>query len=201
VSQFKKLDNGDWAQNVQLTGSNVPDSQRVPIKITSGTAEPYIGSAFAGADGLTTSTGALAVGNYPLSFNGSTWDRWRNNMQGTIFVSAVRAANALSSTQTNYNAKGVTIFLDVTVASGTGGLTVYILGVDPVSGKMCYLTSAPTAVTTTGKKTYELYPGISGTGLDVAQRTSAALPRNWVIQIVAGDGSSYTYSVGYSLIL
>jgi hypothetical protein len=42
-----------------------------------------------------------------------------------------------------YNAKGVILFFDINTASGTGGLQVFIKGIDPVTGKAILLNMAP----------------------------------------------------------
>jgi len=122
------------------------------------------------------------------------------NTEGTLLASAARTANIATPLQINYNAKGVFLWLNVTVASGAGGLTLIVQGIDPISGLPVWLNATPTAVTTTGTFGYELYPGGTLSG-DVKQRTSGILPRSWKVLIAVGDASSYTYSLGYSLIL
>lgn len=94
---------------------------------------------------------------------------------------------------------GVMVFLDVTSASGTGGLTVRINAHDQVSGNAVALNTAPTAITATGTYTYALYPfgAISG---NVTQATSAYLPRLFSVSVSVGNSSSYTYSLGYCLL-
>jgi hypothetical protein len=88
--------------------------------------------------------------------------------------------------------------LNVTAASGTGGLTVRIQAQDPVSGNWVSVNAAPTAVTATGTYFYQVYPGASA---GATQTTSSVLSHTWRIQINVGDSSSYTYSLGASLIL
>lgn len=163
--------------------------------------EIVAGSATIGTVSLTGSTLAdgtsTSIANQ--GYNGTTYDRWRNNAEGTLLASAARTTTASSSNQTNYNARGVMIFLNVTVASGTGGLTVRINGIDPVSGALRGIPTAPTIVTAVGHYNYVMYPGASG-GV-VSSVSALPLPRSWMVQVSAGDASSYTYSIGYSLIL
>lgn len=127
------------------------------------------------------------------------------NTQGTLLASAAGTAARVSADQTNYNAKGVILILDITVASGTGGLIPRIQIKDPVSGNYVNLNVAPTAVTATGSYAFELSPGASTAGgagaFLVNQRTAGSLPRLWRVSVSVGDATSYTYSVGYSLIL
>lgn len=94
---------------------------------------------------------------------------------------------------------GVMVFLNVTSASGSGGLTVRINAHDQVSGASVALNTAPTAVTATGTYSYALYPfgAISG---NVTQATSAYLPRLFSVSVAVGNGTSYTYSLGYCLL-
>lgn len=145
--------------------------------------------------------GAGDVGSLRMGYNGATWDRWRNNVQGALLASAARTAALASATQTNYNARGVKVILDITVASGTGGLTIYIFEHDPVTDKGVFILQGA-SVTATGTYMYELYPGASAAATGkVNTRVSATLGRTWHVYVSVGDGSSYTYSIGYQLIV
>lgn len=137
----------------------------------------------------------------PMMYNGSTYDIQRANLQGTLLPSASRTSTTVSATQTNYNHGGILLTLNVTAASGTGGLIVRIYTIDPVSGATISLNAAPTAVTANGTTTYLLYPGALNTNTTVTQIGGGALPRTFYVQVTHGDASSYTYSVGYQMIL
>lgn len=156
---------------------------------------------------LTGSTVTDAQASYiaGMGYNGATYDRWRNNIEGTILASAARITSTASANQTNYNARGVLIGLSVSVASGTGGLSVIVKGINPITGTAYFLNASPTAIIATGQYVYEVYPGSSTAGAAgsnlVNQRTSSALPKTWIAYIFHADGSSYTYSVSYQLIL
>lgn len=149
-------------------------------------------------DGKALTTGIPAHG---MLYNGATADRERGNTEGTLLASAARTAGVVTANVTNHNACGVHVALRVTVASGTGGLQVLIQGYDALSATAYTLNAFPTAITATGIYTYELYPGIGAVTGSVVQRTSATLPRTWLCQMLAGDASSYTYSLGYALVL
>lgn len=72
------------------------------------------------ADGVTPGSGdIIRAGSL---YNGSTWDRQRGTIEGDLLASAARTTDGVSSNQTNYNAKGVTLYLNITSASGTRGL-------------------------------------------------------------------------------
>jgi len=188
---------------VKLTGS-IPQGTAKIGKVqleSSGGNEPNI----------TVPTDAMGTGyafstmGFGQAYNDSTWDRLRNNTQGTLLASAARTATANSPTKTNYNAKGVLLTLDVTISSGTGGLQVRPFTLDPVTGKKVYLSSSVTSITATGTYGYEFYPGsttAAGSGSNnINQRIATSLPRTWGVDVIAGDGTSYTYSLGYQLIL
>lgn len=164
----------------------------------------YVGSPLADGAALPASIilGELAG----LGYNESTFDRWRNNTQGTLLASATRNTTTYSPDQINYNSRGVHVILNVTAASGTGGLQIVIHGKDPVSLIYYELNPTPTAITATGLYIYELYPGASSpapgsTNQWVVQRTAASLPRIWRVGIAHGDATNYTYSVAFELII
>ena len=134
-----------------------------------------------------------------LLFNGSSFDRQYNNIQGVLVPSGARTAAPAIPTQTNPNFRGVLLWLNVTVASGTGGLTTTIRGIEPVTGTAFVALLTATAVTATGLFTYVLYPG-AVTG-PFTLGTNGILPRVWTANVAAGDSSSYTYSLAYSMLL
>jgi len=144
-------------------------------------------------------TGLLGAGNE--LFNGTNWDRQRNNQASNILPSAARTAGVDTATQINYNARGVIVFLVVTAASGSGGLSVAIQGADQ-AGNFVTLHTIAAAITATGTYAYELYPGVVATAPgNLKLSWSGALPRSWRVEVTVGDSSSYTYSVNASLIL
>lgn len=158
-----------------------------------------------GSNASTDGSATPAIQNMLYNDSTSSWNRQRGNTQGTLLASSVRTVTTTSPDQTNYNARGVIVYLNISLASGTGGLSVRIWGKDPVTGSGVVLNAAPTAITATGIYGYVLYPGIgaaaaAGNG-GMNQVTSEVLPRTWFVQVTHGDGSSYTYSVGYALIL
>lgn len=143
---------------------------------------------------------APLIGACELVWNGTTWDRKGGVVAATGLVSAARTT-AQSFSITNTGAwRNLFIFLNVTAASGTGGLTVQINTGDPISGNLAQLNANPTAVTGTGLKVYEIGSDMSGTASGgITQSTTRSLPRSLTIGVAVGDASSYTYSVGYVL--
>lgn len=130
-------------------------------------------------------------------YNGSDHELQRGNVEGTALASAARTATTHSPDITNPNGKGVIAYLNVTAASGTGGLTLRYAFRDPLSGVYANVNAAPTPVTAVGGFVYVLYPGATGGGTQV---TGGPAPRTFRISVFAADGSSYTYSVSYCLL-
>jgi hypothetical protein len=114
----------------------------------------------------------------------------------TVLPSAARTATVSSATFTNPNARGMYLVLNVTVASGTGGLQVKWTLLDPVSGAASSISAAPTAIIATGVSKYLLYPGAVSLNANMNQLVALNLPRTWRADVIAGDASSYTYSLG-----
>ena len=152
------------------------------------------------ADGASNPT-APAVGAAGLLYNGSTYDRERGNVEGTLLVSAARTATNASDPQTNYNHRGVVLFLYVTAMPGGGEtLTVQLQLKDPVSGWGTYV--AFPAVALTGYYQYVVYPG-AAESIATANFEVAALPlgRTWRVNMVHSGSGSWTYSLGYALMV
>jgi hypothetical protein len=146
-------------------------------------------------------TGTGLMGSGLMAFDGTNWQRLQTAQNASLLASAARTAQTTSADQTNQNARGVQVVLNVTVASGTGGLQVKVQAKDSVSGQYYDLNADPTAVTTTGTYIYEVYPGVGAASGSVTQRTSSGLPQTWRVLVKVGDNSSYTYSIGASTIL
>jgi hypothetical protein len=118
------------------------------------------------------------------------------NVDLTLLASATRTSAATSPIQLNTNCRGVIICLNVTAASGTGGLQLRIYAKDPVSGAGIAFNNSPTAIIATGITMYSLYPAIPASWGNISQNTNGLLAKEWWVYVNAGDSSSYTYSVG-----
>lgn len=153
-------------------------------------------------DNLTVSPSLADVARQSMlirAYNGAGADFWRNNVEGMALASAARTATTNSADLINYNHHGLILFLNVTVAvAGTGGLQVQVQTRDIVSGNYVSTNNAPTAITAIGFTAYFIYPGINAGG---SQASSGFFGRTWRVRVTHGDSTSYTYSVGYSLVL
>jgi hypothetical protein len=111
----------------------------------------------------------------------------------TIYASQSRTATDPAPVdQSDDQAIGVRVVLDVTVIATAPALTVNIEGLDKTSGKY-YLLLASTAVATVSTTVLTVFPGAA-----VAANVSANnyLPDTWRVRVVHGNANAVTYSVG-----
>jgi hypothetical protein len=128
--------------------------------------------------------------NFQYTYNGTNWDRQRGNTQNTLLASAARTVTTSSADQTNYNASGVTIVVDVTVIP-SGSLTLTIEGKDALSGKYFTLLTGA-AISTVSTNVYQVYPALTAVANLIANNV---IPRTYRVTVTAGDATSITYSV------
>jgi hypothetical protein len=144
-----------------------------------------------------------------MGFNGTTYDRWRNNSEGTLLVPAVRSTNTTSPLQTNHNAKGVMLHVNITAAPNSAStLIIWIRAIDPVAnsgnfGVMATLITAAGSTLQSGTiQRIVLYPGATASpAIANFLLVSAPLPRRWDCYVNHNGAGNWEYSVGYSLIL
>ena len=151
-------------------------------------------------DAAAASTNTLSVGNFNYIFNGTTWDRSRGNVDTAALLTYTAAAAGTNGTdQTNYNARGVKLVIDITALTGVSPtLTVTVQGKDAASGKY-YTILASTALAAVATTTLEIYPGIA-TAANATQ--GVTLPRVWrVITTITGTTPAVTATVGASVIV
>lgn len=115
--------------------------------------------------------------------------------QRGLLASAVRTATNATPIQKDPVAQFLRVYLNVSAASGTGGLTLVIRGYDKTSGNAAKLTTGGGAIITTGIFVFELASSGQVAGGDVKETVSRPLPCQWDVQIAHGDASNYTYSV------
>lgn len=173
--------------------------------MSNGTATAIVTSA-TNADGMAASATASryeTVDRLTL-YNSSTFDRFYSNWATSVLASAARTATTNSADQTNYNGRGVTVFLNVTAnPGGAETLSLKIQAKDPVSSAYIDVADAGVLFTAAnGLKALTLYPGTLAADLvsgDVGK--SGVLPRTWRAVVTHSSTGSWTYSVGSSVIL
>jgi hypothetical protein len=116
----------------------------------------------------------------------------------TLLASAARTATTVTAQQKDASQQFIRLYLSVTAASGTGGLKVIVRGYDPVTGLPAIMNTGGAGVTATGLSVFELMPNGTATGLPtgILETVGRILPCVWDVQVLAGDATSYTYSLG-----
>lgn len=118
-------------------------------------------------------------------------------MEGVLLASLARTTHANSEEMVNSGFRGIDVFVNVTSAPGAETVQAILQFKDPVSGEW-QNAHTPTAVSGTGLRTYQTYPG-GGAG-NLTGGVSVALARTWRVRMVHSSTGSWTYSVGYSLL-
>ena len=102
--------------------------------------------------------------------------------------------------------RGLITYLDVTAASGTGGLRVGLVYCDPINSSERLLLVASNPVTTTGL-TQIVWGEGCGAGAGVSLNAAAGqgyvgimLPKNFKVLVTHGDASSYTYALNLEFV-
>jgi hypothetical protein len=119
----------------------------------------------------------------------------------TLLASAARTATAISPVQKDASQQFARFYLNVTAASGTGGLKVIVRGYDVASGLPLALTAGGAGVTAIGSYAFEMMPSGTAAGLPtgILECVGRILPCVWDVQVLAGDATSYTYSLSYEV--
>lgn len=124
------------------------------------------------------------------------------SVPGTALASAARTVSTISSDIDSAGARGLIVYLNVTAASGTGGLTPRLVAKDPVSGVTSVSAAVSSAATATGLRVYHFAPGVgtlAGMGIGWGA-ASVQISKTFQLQVLHGDASSYTYSLSYELL-
>lgn len=151
----------------------------------------------ADAVAVNANTAALSSSSRSNIFNGTAWDRQRNNTDITVLASAARTATNQSADQTNYNGRGLHLVINVTAASATPSVVFTIQGKCALSSAY-YTILASVAITGTGTTVLRVFPGATAAANAAA---NDIIPRTWRIDATHADADSITYSVSASVIL
>jgi hypothetical protein len=141
---------------------------------------------------------------WPFTYNGSTWDRQRGNLDLTLLVSSSRSSSQNSPDQVNYNARGVLVLLNVTAnPGGAETLTLELQAKNGVTSTYFPLVNTGAVITAAnGMRGLIVYPGVVETvaGADLWVQ-GLALPRNWRVAVQNSGAGSWTYSLAATLML
>jgi len=166
------------------------------INVDTGITKALINQRGANLNGirLRNENNSLIVTN-SLTTNRGT-EQERGNDLITIFNRTARTTTTDSASLENLNHRGVYAILNVTSASGTGGLILRFCFNEIAT----FFNNPPPAITTTGLFVYAVYPGITAAG-SIVQATSLMLPTHWFIRINHLDSTPYTYDVSIQTIV
>jgi hypothetical protein len=141
----------------------------------------------------------LTVGDSPaMALTKLGLDR-RRVRELVFFGVGSRTTTQNSAEFQNPDCSGLLLCMNVTGASGTGGLQPVLYSRDSTGGNSFQMNASPTAVTTTLYKAYLWHPTITvayntAAGV-VIQAATVLVSKYFLVSIVHGDASSYTYSV------
>jgi len=112
-------------------------------------------------------------------------------------LAAAGAGTVNGSDQSNTNARGLHLVIDITAITGTPTLTVTIQGKDAVSGKY-YTILASAALAAVATTVLRVYPGLAAAA-NLA--VNDVLPRDWRVTYTIGGGTpAVTATIAASLI-
>lgn len=123
---------------------------------------------------------------------------------GGAFIPSAARTTAISDVIPNIplsNAVGILVWVVVTAASGTGGLTVSVKALPPnATTGGTTIGAAAAAVIANGATNLMIYPG-GGAASTYTTAVSNTIPPRISINVAVGDASSYTYSIfAYALV-
>jgi hypothetical protein len=169
------------------------------VAILSNAASPgdaSTGGGFWSTDGATNRVGLVG----DCLYNGTNWDRRRNNVDASASlatISAQAAGTVTSADQTNYNGHGVQLGINITALGAATTVTVTIQGKDAVSGTY-YTILASAALATTGFTRLSVFPGL---GVSTNSSANDVLPRTWRVSVVVGGSNTATATIGASVLV
>lgn len=144
------------------------------------------------------SDGSAHGASASLQFNETSYERQRGNTEGTILASTVRNTDTNSPNQTNYNARGVVIYINVGIVAVGETVTPKLYLHDNTSSED-FLIWTGAAIDSAGLKAYLFYPGTTSTGYTEA--VDIPVSRSWYLAMNHSDSGDWTYSASYSYIL
>lgn len=128
-------------------------------------------------------------------FNGSTWDRERNNIEEELLSSASRTTTTATVDHTNYNGSRLLMIVDVTAIDATPIITPTLQVHDPTADLYFTVWSATTPLTAVTTTAYYFADGASGGSF--TEILAFGLPaRTWRVRVLHHDTDAITYSIG-----
>lgn len=200
--------------SVAITAASLPLPTGASTETTLAALSAKLPTAAASADGTANPT-VTQMGAEVMGFNGTTWDRQRNNYHTTTGDTGAKTATFGGATQTNYNARGAYITVLISAVSGTTPTCAIYLQYS-VDGGTTWATYGPAPLVTAtiaGNYYFCVYPAGLGSGASIGNLAlggstasalvNAPLPRTWrLAYVIGGTTPSFTISavwVNYAL--
>jgi hypothetical protein len=186
IRAFSRMSTEPWTAAAQLVANPTAANFQVDTEFAAAAA-----LADGAANPTTASGGALQS-----MFNGTTWDRVRNNVSINVDTSAARTASGNGATFTNHNGESVAFWISVTAVSGTTPTMTVRVQWSPDNGTTWLdidTTNLQTAsITATTNATLRL-----GVGLPVAANASANTLAPRLLRLawtIGGTTPSFTFA-------
>jgi hypothetical protein len=183
-----------WNATLEASPFPEPTISTYTTAIGTATVDTELPAAAAIADALANPS-SPQIASDSMQFNGTSWDRVRNNANVTVDTAGARTATGTGTTATNFNGRGAVIFIPVTAVSGsTPAMTVRVqVSYDGTTFVDLDTTNAQTAsIGATGTYILHVYPGLTNAANSAK---NAALPRTWRLAwTISGVTPSFTFS-------
>lgn len=155
--------------------------------------------ATAAADGMA-NPNTTQIQDFLLLFNGTAWDRWRNNSDVIMQASASTAVGTVNYDFTNYNGKLLVIHANVTSYGAAGTLLLKVQMKD-ANGLFVDLPNASTGAVSTGADILLIVgPNSWPANASPTFYGNIALPRTLrIVQTVGAN--NVTFAAAYSLVM
>jgi len=143
-------------------------------------------------------TQSLTLRVYPFLFNGTGWDRARNNVYATAIASGTYNATQTSPALATYNARRLIVWCKITSVPGTDTVDFQIQLREPVTGsvKTIASTGAQSALATL---LLAVGPGVGASPTGYTDAQDSPIGPSFRIQVVHSAGTDFVYGVYYQL--
>lgn len=144
---------------------------------------------------------AFPIASHALGYqwNETNWEFSRGNTSGTVRTSSSASATYTGSDLTNYNARGVLVFTNITQLPGSASTTwaTKVQAKDPVGGGYIVIASGP-ARSASGLAALMVYPGISESS-GALSKVNSAVPRDFRVLVSLSTGAANAGSSIFSV--
>jgi len=170
------------------------------VELVSGTGgKPSFGN-YPANDGWGTSDTVFSSASFNGAFNGSSWDRLRNNQDLVLMSSLARTSSSQSAVQTNHNGNALIVVINVTAIDAGATLRPVICGYD-VNGKFYALHPSVTNITAVGQYVYMFSPNALDITGNIKSAYKTLIPRRFYLYMTHDQTGSITYDANCTLLV